>query len=204
VHVRLLSVLVAGPDGRLRVKVQVAPCDRDKSCSPVTPSGSPSRGRGSAVSLRRFSMSSVPSAVMIRRAGRLSNRMMTGQPPGAKQVAIASARTPAQSRNVTPARSRTSRSIRSSRTRAACWRNSSAATRSSEPPRISVQTGPSRTALTVRSSAPIASQSARGVWTTPTEVTAQVIAAPARLQRAATRSARRPRDPSVLQRADAE
>lgn len=36
------------------------------------------------------------------------------------------------------------------------------------------------------------------------QVTAQVIAAPARLRRAATRSARRPRDPSVLQRADAE
>jgi hypothetical protein len=47
-------------------------------------------------------MSSMPSIVMIRRAEGLSERMMTGQPPGAKHVAIASARTPAQSRNVTP------------------------------------------------------------------------------------------------------
>lgn len=45
--------------------------------------------------------------------------MMTGQPPGAKLAATASARTPAQSRNVTPARSRTSRSVWSSTARAA-------------------------------------------------------------------------------------
>jgi len=110
------------------------------SCSLATLSASPSRCSGTAVSLRRFSMSSGPSTVMIRRAGELSERMMTGQSLGAKQVAIASARTPAQSRNVTPARSRTSRSIRSSRTRAACCRNSPAARRSSAPPRMSVQT----------------------------------------------------------------
>jgi hypothetical protein len=60
--------------------------------------------------------------VMIRRAGGLSEPIMTGQPSGTKQVAIASARTPAQSRNVTPARTRTSRSIRSSRTRAGTLR----------------------------------------------------------------------------------
>jgi len=47
-------------------------------------------------------MSSVPSTVMIRRAGRLSERMMTGQPPGASHVAIASVRTPAQSRKRHP------------------------------------------------------------------------------------------------------
>ena len=39
---------------------------------------------------------------MIRRAGELSERMMTGQSLGAKQVAIASARTPAQSRKRHP------------------------------------------------------------------------------------------------------
>ena len=33
-------------------------------------------------------MSSVPSAVMIRRAGGLSERMMTGQPPGAKHSRV--------------------------------------------------------------------------------------------------------------------
>jgi hypothetical protein len=55
----------------------------------------------------------------------LSERMMTGQPLGAKLAAIASARTPAQSRNVTPARSRTSRSVRLSTARAAGPRNPS-------------------------------------------------------------------------------
>ena len=38
----------------------------------------------------------------------LSERMTTGQPPGAKRAAMLSARTPAQSRNVTPAKSKTS------------------------------------------------------------------------------------------------
>ena len=61
----------------------------------------------------------------------LSERMMTGQPPGAKLAAIASARTPAQSRNVTPARSRTSRSVRLSTARAACSRNPAVSERSS-------------------------------------------------------------------------
>ena len=120
------------------------------SCSLATPSDSPSRCSGPAPSLRRFSMSSGPNTVMIRRAGELSERMMTGQPLGAKQVAIASARTPAQSRNVTPARSRTSRSIRSSRTRAACCRNSPAARRSSAPPRMSVQTAGAHDSLAER------------------------------------------------------
>jgi len=72
------------------------------SCSLATLSASPSRCSGTAVSLRRFSMSSGPSTVMIRRAGELSERMMTGQSLGAKQVAIASARTPAQSRKRHP------------------------------------------------------------------------------------------------------
>ena len=59
----------------------------------------------------------------IRRTSGLSARTMTGQPPGAKLIAIRSARTPAQSRNVIPARSRTSRSARSSMARAAWVRN---------------------------------------------------------------------------------
>ena|SRR5437773_1920436 len=49
--------------------------------------------------------------------------MMTGQPPGAKRVAILSARTPAQSRNSTLARSKTSRPVKSSTARAACSKN---------------------------------------------------------------------------------
>jgi hypothetical protein len=61
-----------------------------------------------------------------------------------------SARTPARSRNITPARSRTNRSVRSWMTRAACVRNPLTSERSGAPRRGSVQTGPLRTASTVR------------------------------------------------------
>ena len=64
--------------------------------------------------------------------------MMTGQPPGAKRVAILSARTPAQSRNSTLARSKTSRPVESSTARAACSRNLPVAGRSRSPLRMRV------------------------------------------------------------------
>jgi hypothetical protein len=48
-------------------------------------------------------MSSVPSTVMIRRAGELSERMMTGQPLGAKHVAIARGRPPQSHKTHRPA-----------------------------------------------------------------------------------------------------
>ena len=85
-----------------------------------------------------------------RAARGLSERMMTGQPAGAKLAAMASARAPAQSRNVSPAISRTSRSVRLSTALAACISSSLAAQMSRSPRRVSVLTGPSRTALIAR------------------------------------------------------
>ena len=159
-------MLRAGPDRRLRVKVQPA---RPRLVKLLL-SGHviPQPGPGSALNSRMFSRFR-PVSARIRRTAGLSDRMMAGQPPGAKPAAIASARSPEQSRNVTPARSSTNRSVRSPTTRDACRRNPLAAEISRSPSRMSVHTAPSRMVVIVRSSVSIASQSARGVWTTPTE-----------------------------------
>ena len=111
-----------------------------------------------------------PSSSTIQRGIGLSEPVMTGPSAGVQRVAILSARTPAPSRNSTPARSKPSRPVWSSAARAACSRNLPVSRRSRSPRRIRVQTGPSRTVLTVRAYASIASQSVRGVWTTPSEI----------------------------------
>lgn len=111
-----------------------------------------------------------------RLAGARSDRTMTGQLLGGKCVAIASALAPAASRNVSPSRSRTSRSACLSIACAAPVRNPVTERQSGSPVTVSTHTLPSTAVLTVRvlvlppcQSAHVASPAVREVWATPTE-----------------------------------
>jgi hypothetical protein len=85
-----------------------------------------------------------------RLAGALSDRIMTGQLLGGKCVAMASALAPAASRNVSPSRSRTSRSVCLSIACAAPVRNPVTERQSRSPVTVSTHTRPSTAVLTVR------------------------------------------------------